>query len=269
MSLDIPAVRGPYTNVNARLTQLRGEVRKHAHIGGDYYRRDSDDTRFRDDLVNGESIVTNTGVQDDGRVEQRQDGENPPPFAMNGAISTFRFELPHAQNHFDRQTISDVIVRVVFTSRAGGNAAADAAVEARQQWLAARPQPIMLPLHSSFSNIWHRFVSELAHGGVGTLPLKIDLAHIPLRLQPIERIVESSLYFSSENGVLRVDGENGVLPPALQPRGPSNGDPHIPPPMYRLKLRDPLQLDQERPLRISGGVPKRGWLICWVEGVGS
>src|SRR5690606_6968604 len=147
VSLDIPAVRGPYTNVNARLTQLRGEVRKSsAHTGGDYYRLDLDDTRFRDDLVNGESIVTNTGVQDDGRVDQRQDGENPPPFAMNGAISTFRIELPHAQNHFDRQTISDIIVRVALTSRQGGDGATRAALEARQQWLAERPQPVLLPL---------------------------------------------------------------------------------------------------------------------------
>ncbi|MCO6432689.1 neuraminidase-like domain-containing protein [Nitrosomonas nitrosa] len=264
VSLDIPAVRGPYININARLTQLRGEVRKHSYIGGDYYRQDSDDTRFRDDLVNGESIVTNTGVQDDGRVDQRQDSENPPPFAMNGAISTFRLELPHAQNHFDRQTISDVIVRVVLTSRAGGDAVTRAAIEARRQWLAARPQPIMLPLHSSFSNVWHRFVNELAHDSTGTLLLKIELAHIPLRLQPVERIIESSLYFSSENGSLSIDGEEGTLPPALQPGESSNGDPHIPPPVYRLKLRDRLQLDQERQLRISGGVPKRGWLICWV-----
>jgi hypothetical protein len=185
---------------------------------------------------------------------------------MNGAISTFRLEMPHAQNHFDRQTVSDVIVRVALTSRAGGDGAALAAVEARRQWLAERPQLILLPLHSSFSNVWHRFVGELAHDGVGTLPLKIAMAHIPLRLQPIERIVDSSLYISSENGSLEVDGEEGILPPSLQPREPSNSDPHIPPPMYRWKLRDHLQLDQERPLRISGGVPKRGWLICWVMG---
>ncbi|MFN0250264.1 MAG: neuraminidase-like domain-containing protein [Kofleriaceae bacterium] len=279
ISLDIPAVRGPYTNVNARLTQLRGEVRIRAHQAADgAYRREApNDPRFRDDLANGEFIVTNTGLQDDGRIDQGQDGENPPPFAMNGAISSFRIELPPEQNHFDRQTISDVIVRVGLTSRHGGEGAAETAVAARRQLLEEQPQPVMLALHSAFSNAWHRFVDELAQTGTGELALTLDGSHIPLRLQPIGRIVTSSLYFTLPEGEsLQIFGGDAIgtfsTPPELQPARRSTPDPHIPVPMHRLQLREPMRPGEERRVRIQRRTgtttPKRGWLICWLEGVG-
>lgn len=279
VSLDIPAVRGPYTNVNARLTQLRGEVRRRAHrpADGDYHRAGPDDARFHDDLASGESIVTSTGVQDDGRIDPQQNGEVPPPFCMNGAVSTFRIELPPEQNHFDRQTISDVILRVGLTSRAGGEDAAAAAAEARRTFLADRPQPVMLPLHAAFSNAWHRFVDALDRDGTGELALTFGPSHIPLRLQPVSRIVQTSLYLSVPDDVLLdVDGGDStgsfVVPPELRPATSPADDPHEAPPIHRLRLRTPMVLGEERRVvftrRSRAAELRRGWLICWLEGAG-
>jgi hypothetical protein len=279
VSLDIPAVRGPYTNINARLTQLRGEIRVRVPKPTDsgYYREGPDDPRFRDDLANGESIVTNTGVQDDGRLDQRQEGENPPPFGMNGAISTFRIELPPSQNHFDRQTISDVIVRIAVTSRPGGEEATEAAVSARRRLLAERPRPVMLPLHSAFSNSWHLFVDALGRDGAGDLVLTFTQSHIPLWLQPVGRIVQSSIYFALPEGEgLAVEGgaDTGVFSTPAELRSPrsSSVDPHLSPSIQRLRLRQPFHLERERLLRFQrrteGVNLKRGWLVCWLEGTG-
>lgn len=276
ISLDIPAVRGPYTNVNARLTQLRGEYRMRAHRPDDsaYYRDGAEDARFRDDLANGEFIVTNTAVQDDGRVSQQQDGEHPPPFGMNGAISTFRIELKPDINHFDRQTVTDVILRMTISSRIGGETAAKTGVDERKKRLANQPQPVMIPLHSTFSNAWHQFIHTLTKNSEADLVVNFEMSHIPLRLQPVSRIVQSNLYFAIPEGQsLENVNEIGLfsLPPDLQPAGDSS-DPHLPPPIHRLKLNEPLVIGQERTFRFRKGgeaVPKKGWLICWVEGAGS
>ena len=278
ISLDIPAVRGPYTNVNARLTQLRGEVRVRAQRATDaaYDREGPSDPRFRDDLANGESIATNSGLQDDGRLDQRQDGENPPSFCMNGAVGTFRIELPASQNHFDRQTVTDVITRIAITSRPGGEAGTDAAVQARRIRLMDRPRAVMLPLHSAFSNAWYRFVDALAAGGSGELVMGFEQAHIPLWLQPTRRIVQSSIYLAIPTGErVAVDGGDATaivsVPPELQPLG-SAGDPHVPPPIHRWRLAEPMRIGQERRIgfsRQSAAVNlKRGWLVCWLEGSG-
>ena len=278
VSVDVPAVRGPYTNVNGRLTQLRGEKRLRAHRAGDptYARDASVDDRFGDDLTTGETIALNSGVQDSGALGPEQGSENPAPFALNGAISTFRLELPIDSNHFERQTITDVILRVGITARAGGVAASQEAVAARQRWLAERPQAVMLPLHSAFSTAWQRFVHGLQRDGEAELVLAFEDSHVPLRLAPTRRIVRSSLYFSVPQGrELSVAAGAPAIgefdrPPALQPRG-NPGDPHVPPPMWRLALREPMVLGREETITVrttDADAPalRRGWLVCWLEG---
>lgn len=283
VSLDIPAVRGPYANVNASLTQLRGECRIRPYRSEDsiYYRDNVEDSRFRDDLTNGECIVTNTAIQDDGRVTQQQDSEHLRPFEMNGAISTFRIELKPEVNHFDRLTATDIIIRATISSRSGGETAASTAAEERKKYFANHPRPVMIPLHSSFSNEWHQFINALEKGDEADLVLKFEKLHIPGWLQPASRIVKSNLYFSIPEGqptegqpIETVNEEIGTfsMPKELQPIGNSTDDDiHIPPPMHRLKLNDPLEIGRERILRFrkSGeAVPKKGWLICWVKGAG-
>ena len=65
----------------------------------------------------------------------------------------------------------------------------ESAAEAlRHQSLQEILQPVMLPLHSAFSNEWRRFIDEFATleepdaASHSCLVLKIDDAHIPMRL---------------------------------------------------------------------------------------
>jgi hypothetical protein len=278
ISVDVPAVRGPYNNVNATITQVRGEkrLRPFSPTDGDYARDGADALRFRDDLTTGDCIVTNTGIQDDGRVEQRQDPEHPPPFAMNGAIATFLVELPPRQNHFERITIPDFVLTAVAGGRRGGEAAAAAGIAARRRYFTEVPQPVMVALHSSFSNAWHRFVDGYG-AQESTLTVTFDEALVDMRLRPISRITHSNLYLAVSEGqeIAVVGGDaTGVLsmPPSLQPKGSHLDDPHFTRPIHRLQLTQPLQLGVERSIRFERGHeaarPTAGWLICWVQGAG-
>ncbi len=274
IAVTVAAVRGPYTNVNVELTQLRGEIRRKAHGSSDNYARSGiDDSRFRSDLTTGERIATNTGVQDDGTVDRREDPETPPPFAGNGAISTFRIELKPEHNHFDRHTISDIILHMTIHSRFGGEDACEAGSSSRRMALADSPEPVMLPLHSTFSNAWHHFTGRLIREDRAELVLKFDESHIPMHLLPASRIVQTNLYFAYLEDEARPKVVNNAgnsigeisEPPALRPiEGGPLDSLHI----HRLKLRQPFRLGEERKILFQNDriAPKRGWLICWIEG---
>lgn len=275
IAVTVAAVRGPYTNVNVELTQLRGEIRRKAHGSSEenYARSGIDDSRFRSDLTTGDRIATNTGVQDDGTVDRREDPETPPPFAGNGAIATFRIELRPEHNHFDRHTISDIILHTTIHSRFGGEDACEAGASSRRMILADNPEPVMLPLHSTFSNAWHYFTDRLIREDPAELVLQFDESHIPMHLLPANRIVQTNLYFAYLEGeappsLVNIAGNNvGEFsePPALRPiEGGPLDSLHI----HRLKLRQPFRLREERKILFqkAGIAPKRGWLIFWIEG---
>jgi hypothetical protein len=122
---------------------------------------------------------------------------------------------------------------------------------------------------------WARFVDALGRAGQGELVLKVTQAHVPWWLRPVARIRESKIYFAvpaDQTLELGGDATEGVFssPPELQPPADLADDPHVPLPIRRLALRDPLRLDSERRLLLrstTGRAPlTRGWLVCWLEG---
>ena len=162
--VDIPCVRGPDVSVNARLTLLRSTVRTRAHRAGDsrYARAEgaegAEDKRFRDDPGGLDHIVTSSGVNDTGMFEPNLNDETWLPFEGAGIISTWRLELPLETNHFDRASLSDVKLRILYTSRAGGDSARTAGARGSGSDSADRPQPVMFDLKSWAPDEWHRFV---------------------------------------------------------------------------------------------------------------
>lgn len=274
VAITVPAIRGPYTNVNVELTQLRGEIRRIPYTSNDaanYPRNGIEDDRFKSDLTTGDRIATNSGMQDDGTVDRKEDPETPPPFARNGAIATFRIELRPELNHFDRLTIPDVVLDLTINSRYGGENACKAGEEARRAWLTDNPVPFMIPLHSAFSNAWHQFVNRLSNEGGSELSLKIDESYIPLHLLPVSRIVQTNLYFAypDDHEDLTVVG-GGTVGEFSRPneRELAKGGPLPLMSICRLKLRQPFSLGVERKIHFerTDTIPKHGWLICWVEG---
>jgi hypothetical protein len=125
VSVTIPCVAGPYTNISCTLTLNKNSVRMNADAAGTYARKQvsgipADDKRFRDAVAGVQTIATSSAQNDSGLFEFNFRDERYLPFEGAGAISLWRLQLPAAVQQFDYKTISDVIVHVRYTAREGG-----------------------------------------------------------------------------------------------------------------------------------------------------
>jgi len=149
VALTIPCVTGPYTGVHCRLTLLssmtrtqpwlQGEIARCCHEGdhctcceggdreerqrerdADRYRPIPGDPRIVRSFAATDAIATSTGTNDTGLFELTFRDERYLPFEYAGAVSRWRLDIPPENNQFDMDTLTDVIVRLSFTSREGG-----------------------------------------------------------------------------------------------------------------------------------------------------
>jgi hypothetical protein len=129
VSVTIPCVVGPYTNVPCTVTLLRSTIRHSASPAAGYNRDlQNDDSRFTDLFSSIQSVVTTSGQGDTGMFETNLRDERYLPFEGAGAISTWRLELPNNFHQFDYDTISDVILHIRYTAREGGESLKQACV---------------------------------------------------------------------------------------------------------------------------------------------
>lgn len=118
VSLTIPAITGPYTNINAKLTLLKSKARINSNDPNNYAETSSD-SRFKE-WGTIKSVATSTGRNDSGVFELNFKDERYLPFEGLGAVSQWRLELPDDFKEFDYNTISDVIITLNYTAREGG-----------------------------------------------------------------------------------------------------------------------------------------------------
>ncbi|MBK7072989.1 MAG: hypothetical protein IPH44_11875 [Myxococcales bacterium] len=168
VAITVPAVVGAHASVSATLTLMKSQVRSTATA----------------DLVphpaGYESIVTSSGQNDSGLFEANLRDERYLPFEGAGAISTWRLELPAAQNSFDLDSLTDVILHLRYTARDGGPSAR-AAAEAR---LKNSPAPLtrLFSIRHDFATAWAAFTRPLPPPAAGTTPpteLVLDLDFTP------------------------------------------------------------------------------------------
>ena len=108
VSLTIPAVTGPYTNVGCRLSLIAGAIRLNP------------DSELSQDLgtpVGGHTVATSNANNDHGKFELNFRGERFMPFEGAGAISNWSIQLPETLRQFDYSTISDVIITINYTAQ--------------------------------------------------------------------------------------------------------------------------------------------------------
>ncbi|MCG8390386.1 MAG: hypothetical protein MJA30_32860, partial [Cytophagales bacterium] len=123
VSVTIPCVTGPYTNVNCKLTLLNSRVRKSTQVGTnvtDYAYQGADDPRFTHYFAGTQAIATSSAQRDSGMFEFNFRDERYLPFERLGSVSTWRLELPQEFRQFDYDTISDAVIHVNYTARDGG-----------------------------------------------------------------------------------------------------------------------------------------------------
>lgn len=124
VSITIPAITGPYSNVNAKLTLMSNRYRKNNELKGaaePYAYAGTDDDRFVPNIAGIQSIATSRGQNDAGVFELNFQDERYLPFEGVGVVSSWVLELSSDFRQFDYDTIADVILTINYTAREGGD----------------------------------------------------------------------------------------------------------------------------------------------------
>ncbi|MCX9012551.1 MAG: neuraminidase-like domain-containing protein [Candidatus Methanoperedens sp.] len=255
VSVSIPCVVGPDVSVNARLTLLRSEVRIKQYLTGKYARDEgpdgASDESFRDYSGGADHIVTSTGVNDTGQFDTGLGGDRLLPFEGAGVISTWQIDLPVETNHFDRASLADVKLRILYTARDGGDAARKAALEERKKYLKNAGREVLLPLASSFSSAWIGFTAENTTPRDRELKLEIRAEHLPFALRSF-RLAGVDLYFEADDKPTLTDGTGLQLD--------LNG-------LYRFTPKGPVELGTPfgLTLKSNSAVPRKGWAVLLMK----
>jgi hypothetical protein len=181
-SLTIPCVVGPYASINCTLTLLASKTRISNNAQGDYPEQIGEDSRFVYNFAALQSVTTSHAQNDSGMFELNFRDERYLPFEGSGVISRWRIDMPIENNAFDFSTISDVILKLNYTSRDGGEMlrqkARDAIVEPPQEDIVR-----MFSLKHEFSNPWNSFLHPTdLNATEQILNLELTKERFPFRL---------------------------------------------------------------------------------------
>jgi receptor-binding and translocation channel-forming TcA subunit of Tc toxin len=179
----IPALVGPYTNVNCTLALQSSTVRTSPELANGVYGRDpaNPDPRFTDYYGSVETVVTSGATNDSGMFETNLRDDRFLPFEGAGAQSTWNLSLPDPLRPFDYTTISDVILRIRYTARDGGAELAAQASKELQAALSAASDAglsLLFSLRYDFPTEWSAFVN-----GTGDYTVTIRKDFFPFMVQ--------------------------------------------------------------------------------------
>jgi hypothetical protein len=202
VSLTIPCVAGPYTSINCTLTLVSNKIRFDPTTGassggaGGYPEKHGQDPRFIYNFGSTAAIATSHAQDDSGVFSVNFRDERYLPFETAGVISRWMITMPQVCNAFDFDTITDVVLKLSYTSRYGGDlmrgqAFAAAILPALPQ---QTPGPVVgsLPKQTNRDRLFsvkHEFPSEwygLLHpasstAAYGQMPMRITTDRFPFQ----------------------------------------------------------------------------------------
>ncbi len=188
VSLTIPCVTGPYTNVSCTLTLQNNRIRQTTDTEPEYRWQGPDDPRFSYDVGGIQSIATSSAREDSGLFELNFRDERYLPFEGAGAISSWCIELPTEFKQFDYDTISDVVIHVQYTARDGGeifkNTVKDHLIGALNDMVVEDDKKGLFRLFSvkrEFPNEWHQFLYPA--GSVQKMELDLSEERFPFQFR--------------------------------------------------------------------------------------
>lgn len=129
VSITIPCKKDIYTGVHCTLSLHNSRVRISNIVSSSYEMSDANDNRFNSEYGTIKSIATSHGQNDSGLFELNYSDDRFLPFEGSGVISTWGIKMPQANNQFDFDSISDVVMHVQYTARNGGGNLENAAQE--------------------------------------------------------------------------------------------------------------------------------------------
>jgi len=171
VSLTFPAVIGPNSNLNATLTQLSHRTLLDPEKDGVTYLLNpepavSQPLSIRGDWRVNQQIALSRGVNDSGLFQLNFQDERYLPFEGTGAVSTWRLELNGLKSAFDVSTLSDVIIKVEYTSLQGGDAFGATVKKAIKTLDSGKPEVCanLFNIAQDFSAEWNAFMVNPSGG---------------------------------------------------------------------------------------------------------
>lgn len=157
ISVSIPCITGPYTNINCTLSLVKNETRMEDTLLGGKYEKQEDDQRFKIMFGSISSIATSSGQNDAGMFELNFNDDRYLPFEGAGVISEWQIEMPADCNYFDFNSLSDFVLHVNYTARIGGGSLA---VEAKNFLQTVLPDSgaRLFNLRYDFGTEWYKFL---------------------------------------------------------------------------------------------------------------
>jgi hypothetical protein len=213
VSLRIPCVVGTHTNLNCTLRLLEHKFRTSAiaRDKNDYLEKtDETDERFSTINVPITSIAVSSLEDESGVFELNFHDERFLPFEGAGVISKWRLELPDQFRQFDYDTISDVVIRLRYTSLEGGNKLKKPASDSVLEYIKSVEELsgeeglfVVFDLKNDFSNEWYSANHPLAGATerVFTIDKLSEKLPIFTKGHPPAKIKAMDIYLFASGGV--------------------------------------------------------------------
>jgi hypothetical protein len=191
VSISVPAVIGPYQNINASLTQVSNQVllkadpndvsavnyliyTTSAEHDGPVPSAPPQDV-LRSNWMPNQQIAISSGLDDSGLFQLDFNDQRYLPFEGTGAVSGWTFSLPPETNRINFDNISDVIVKLRYTALDGGR---DFAGKVKGLYAGTGPQYFNLMAKSMFMNqaysaAWFKLFTTPPAGGEQAISFRV------------------------------------------------------------------------------------------------
>ncbi|MDP2320392.1 MAG: hypothetical protein Q8O42_13765, partial [Acidobacteriota bacterium] len=206
VSVTMKGALQPQRNVNCTLTLLESRIRTSLSASGAYAQSgDGEDARFSINPIPIHAVATSRPDDDAGVFRLNFDDERLLPFEGAGAISTWRIDLPQADNAVDLSLLTDVVLTLSYTARTGGAALEAAARGEREKGLARgglAPAPRQfVSVRRDFPAVWKQ-LEDAAAGQEVEAALRLDADRFSGRYRGLDlRIERAAVYVAGRDGL--------------------------------------------------------------------
>lgn len=229
LSVSIPAVVAPYQRVKATLTQMSNQVVLQPKADAVKFLLGQGGTALpaslRSNVWINQEIVLSTGVEDSGMFEPSLSDPRYLPFEGTGAVSTWQLSLPTATNHFDFDTITDVVVQLKYTALDGGQKFRDEV----QTAVTSTTGGVLFSLSQTYSQQWYAFMTDHSNTAEQSMTFDVPAQALPRWLSQakmtgiyVQLDVAQDVDASSNTPYITLDYANGEDPVEL-PIARNNG----------------------------------------------
>ncbi|MCP4423283.1 MAG: hypothetical protein GY803_02195, partial [Chloroflexi bacterium] len=175
ISLSIPAVVGPYQNVNATLKQMSSFIVTDHDIKAVNWllngRSGTAPDTILQNWIPNQQIAISKGIDDSGLFVLNFNDERYLPFEGTGAVSQWQLDIPQKTNRFNLNDLSDVIINLKYTALSDSTLHDDVTTELKKHPLTGITY---FDLKQAFATAWHAFIADHSNTAKQTLTIKIS-----------------------------------------------------------------------------------------------